>query len=256
MNIRFDGQAVIVTGAGHGIGRAIARGFAERGARVFACDLNAEALAVTARTPSTRTGCIETSLLDVTDRPAVRAWVAGVEAAAGGALDVVVNNAGGVCGQPGRPIEQISDEDWDAIVRVNLTAAFAVSQAAAPAMKARRRGRIVNISSGAGLGVSKTGIQAYASAKAGQIGLTRQLAHELGPFGITVNSVAPGFVLSNPATMRQWAAYGEAGQRALLAGVALRRLGTPEDMVHAVLFLASDYAAYVNGQTLSVDGGK
>jgi 3-oxoacyl-[acyl-carrier protein] reductase len=123
-------------------------------------------------------------------------------------------------------------------------------------MKAHRRGRIVIISSGAGLGVSKTGIQAYAAAKAGQIGLTRQLAHELGPFGITVNSVAPGFVLSNPSTMRQWQAYGEAGQRALLEGIALRRLGTPEDMVHAVLFLASDYAAYINGQTLAVDGGK
>lgn len=251
MNICFDGKAVAVTGAGHGIGRAIARAFAERGARVFACDLNADGLQVTGRTPG-----IETALLDVTARPDVRGWVARIEKALGGALDVVVNNAGGVCGQPGRPIEEIGDEDWDAIVRVNLTAAFAVTQAAAPGMKARRAGRVVNISSGAGLGVSKTGIQAYASAKAGQIGLTRQLAHELGPFGITVNSVAPGFVLSNPATLRQWDAYGEAGQRALLAGVAARRLGTPEDMAHAVLFLASDYAAYINGQTISVDGGK
>ncbi|WP_291295646.1 SDR family NAD(P)-dependent oxidoreductase [Elioraea sp.] len=251
MNIRFDGKSVAVTGAGHGIGRVIARAFAERGAHVFACDVNETALQVTARTHG-----IEAALLDVTARAEVRAWVAAIEKASGGALDVVVNNAGGVCGQPGRPIEQISDEDWDAIVRVNLTAAFAVTQAAAPAMKARRRGRVVNISSGAGLGVSKTGIQAYASAKAGQIGLTRQLAHELGPFGITVNSIAPGFVLSNPATMRQWDAYGEAGQRALVAGVASRRLGTPEDMAHAVLFLASDYAGYINGQTISVDGGK
>lgn len=251
MNIRFDGRAVIVTGAGHGIGRAIARAFAERGGRVFACDVNAEGLGVTARGTT-----IATALLDVTDRPAVRAWVGGVEAAAGGAADVVVNCAGGVCGQAGRPIEEIGDEEWDAILRVNLTGAFAVTQAAAPAMKARGRGRVVNISSGAGLGVSLTGIQAYASAKAGQIGLTRQLAHELGPFGITVNSVAPGFVLSNPATMRQWGAYGEAGQRALVSAIALRRLGTPEDMAHAVLFLASDYGAYINGQTLSIDGGK
>jgi 3-oxoacyl-[acyl-carrier protein] reductase len=123
-------------------------------------------------------------------------------------------------------------------------------------MKAARRGRIVTLSSGAGLGVSLTGIQAYASAKAAEIGLTRQLAHELGPWGITVNSVAPGFVRSNPSSERQWQSYGEAGQRAMVERIALRRLGTPADIAHAVLFLASDQAGWVSGQTLSVDGGR
>src|SRR5213076_99790 len=108
--------------------------------------------------------------------------------------------------------------------------------AVAPGMKAARAGRIVNISSGAGLGVSLTGIQAYASAKAAQIGLTRQLAHELGPWGITVNNIAPGFVRSNPATERQWESYGVEGQRALIERIALRRLGTPEDIANGVLF--------------------
>ena len=104
--------------------------------------------------------------------------------------------------------------------------------------------------------MSKTGIQAYASAKAGQIGLTRQLAHELGPFGITVNAIAPGFVLSNEATRRQWESYGHDGQHELLRGIALRRLGNPADIAHAVLFLASDHAEWISGVVLPVDGGK
>jgi 3-oxoacyl-[acyl-carrier protein] reductase len=122
-------------------------------------------------------------------------------------------------------------------------------------MKEQRRGRIVNISSGAGRSVSLTGIQAYASAKAGQIGLTRQLAKELGAWNITVNNIAPGFVLSNPSTIRQWESYGPERQRALVEGTALKRLGEPEDIAHAVLFFASDYAAWCTGQVLSVDGG-
>ena len=109
---------------------------------------------------------------------------------------------------------------------------------------------MVFISSGAGLGVSLTGIQAYASAKAGEIGLTRQLGHELGPFGITVNSVAPGFVRSNPTTERQWESYGPEGQAALLSRVAMRRLGTPDDIATAVLFLLSEQASWITGQTL------
>jgi 3-oxoacyl-[acyl-carrier protein] reductase len=123
-------------------------------------------------------------------------------------------------------------------------------------MKAAQSGRIINISSGAGLGISLTGIQAYASAKAAQIGLTRQLAHELGPWGITVNNIAPGFVRSNPTTERQWESYGEAGQRELVDRIALKRLGTPDDIAHAVVFFASDYAGWITGQVLSVDGGK
>ena len=123
-------------------------------------------------------------------------------------------------------------------------------------MKTARRGRIVNISSGAGLGVSLTGIQAYAAAKAALVNLTRQLAHELGAWSITVNSVAPGFVLSNPSTERQWQSYGAEGQRALIDSIALKRLGTPEDIAYGVLFLASDYASWITGQILSIDGGK
>ncbi len=171
-------------------------------------------------------------------------------------IDILVNNAGGVLGQVGRPLEEITPDEWQGIFNVNVTGAFYCSQAVAPGMKRARRGRIVNISSGAGLGISLTGIQAYAAAKAAQIGLTRQLAHELGPWGITVNNVAPGFVRSNPTTERQWESYGAEGQRRLVEGIALKRLGAPEDIAHAVLFFASDQAGWITGQVLSVDGGK
>jgi len=252
MNLRFEGKAVVVTGAAHGFGRAIAEAFAARGARVWGCDIEAEGLAETGRL------CGETCVtrrVDVGDAEQVRALVAAAEKEAG-QVHVLVNNAGGVRGQEGRPIEMIAPEEWHAIFDVNVTGAFYFSQAVTPAMKRGRFGRIVNISSRAGLEISLTGIQAYASAKAAQIGLTRQLAHELGPWGITVNNVAPGFVRSNPTTERQWQSYGEEGQKRLVESIALKRLGAPEDIAHAVLFFASDYAGWITGQVLSVDGGK
>jgi 3-oxoacyl-[acyl-carrier protein] reductase len=252
VNIAFQDRTVLVTGAGHGFGRAIAGAFAARGARVFACDVNADGLAETANVVGE---ACHVSVVDVSNRDMVQGWAAHALAQTG-RIDVLVNNAGGVLGQVGRPLEEVPPLDWHGIVAVNLSGAFWCAQAVAPAMKKAGYGRIVNISSGAGLGVSLTGIQAYASAKAGQIGLTRQLAHELGPWGITVNNVAPGFVLSNPTTERQWDSYGSEGQRALVAGIALKRLGTAADIANAVLFFASDYAGWVTGQVLSVDGGK
>ncbi len=252
MSEAFEGRTVLVTGAAHGLGRAISGAFALRGARVFVCDVVPDELEATQRFAGET--CVA-SVVDVTDRDAVLEWVHGVADAAG-RVDVLVNNAGGVLGQVGRALEEVAPGDWEAIVAVNLTAPFWCAQAAAPFMKAARYGRIVNVSSGAGLGVSLTGIQAYAAAKAGQIGLTRQLAHELGPWGITVNSVAPGFVRSNPTTERQWESYGSDGQRALVEAIAARRLGTPADIAHAVLFLASNQAGWITGQVLPVDGGK
>jgi len=255
MNLDFTGKTVIVTGAAHGFGRAISVAFAARGASVWALDVVEDELVDTQRLCVAADGICAIGVVDVTDKLAVNELVTDATRAAG-PISILVNNAGGVLGQVGRPLEEVSAADWQAIFDVNVTGAFYCSQAVAPGMKDARFGRIVNISSGAGLGVSLTGIQAYASAKAAQIGLTRQLAHELGAWGITVNNIAPGFVRSNPATERQWESYGPDGQAALVDRVALKRLGTPDDIAHGVLFFASEYAGWITGQVLSIDGGK
>ena len=250
MRLDFDGVVVAVTGAGHGFGRVIARGFDSAGARVFGCDLSAAELAETAA----GTG-IATEAFDLTAPGAARGWIRRVEQAAGGPVGVLVCNAGGVRGQVMRPVEAVPEADWHALFDINLHAAFHLCAAAAPGMKRAGAGRIVTVSSGAGLQRSLTGIQAYCAAKHGLVGLTRQLCHELGPHGITVNSVAPGFAPTNPASVAQFESYGPEGQRRLLEGIALRRLGTAEDIANAVFFLASPMASWISGQVLSVNGG-
>jgi 3-oxoacyl-[acyl-carrier protein] reductase len=255
MHVEFSGKTAIVTGAAHGFGRAISLALAERGARVWACDVVEREIAETQRLCVAAGGACIGRVVDVTDKGAVDRFTTAATAESGH-VDVLVNNAGGVLGQVGRPLEEVSQGEWQAIFDVTVAGAFLFAQAVAPGMKAARGGRIVNISSGAGLGISLTGIQAYASAKAAQIGLTRQLAHELGPWGITVNNIAPGFVRSNAATERQWESYGEDGQRALVERIALKRLGSPDDIAHGVLFFASDFAGWITGQVISIDGGK
>lgn len=253
--MRLSGRMAIVTGAAHGIGRAICVELAREGAAVWACDVLAAELEGTRQAvEDVAPGACRTGVVDVRDAGAVDAFVGGAVAARGG-VDVLVNTAGGVVGQIMQPVESVSDEDWRVIFAVNLDGAFHFTRAVAPAMKRAGCGAIVNITSGAGRSYSLTGIQAYASAKAGLIGFTRQTARELGAHGIRVNAVAPGFIRSNPASERQWEAMGEAGQQRLLDSIALRRLGRPEDIARAVVFFASDDAAWISGQTISVDGG-
>ena len=245
MKIDLSGRLAVVTGAAQGIGRAIANGLAACGAEVLAVDRDVAGLAAVA---STR---IRTAEIDVTDPASIATALGGV-----GPIGILVHSAGGVCGQVGQAAEAVTAAQWQAILNVNLTGAFLMAQAVIPGMKTAGAGRIVTISSGAGIGVSLTGIQAYAAAKAGEIGLTRQLAHELGQYGITVNSVAPGFIRSNPSSERQWQAYGEERQAQMVERIAMRRLGTAQDIANMVTFLVSDHAAWVTGQIISVDGGK
>jgi len=251
MKIDFTNKTVMVTGAGHGLGRAIAHAFCARGAVVWACDINAQGLE---ETQGSAEGDCRTRLMDITDVVAIQKVLEEIEDEKAH-VDILVNCAGGVGGQSAQPLEQVTSEQWQALFDINVTGAFNCIQAVVPGMKAAGRGQIINISSRAGITTSLTGIQAYASAKAALIGLTRQLAQELGPDNINVNSIAPGFIRSNPSTEIQWNSYGEEGQKALVDAITLKRLGSPDDIAHAVLFFASDYANWITGQTLSVDGG-
>jgi 3-oxoacyl-[acyl-carrier protein] reductase len=225
----LNGMVAVVTGTAQGIGRAIADRLAAAGATVHEVDKDT---------------------VDLSDSAAVEAFFASV-----GEIDILVNDAGGVVGQTHTPIDELSDELWNAVISANLTTTMNCTRAAARVMKKRGYGRIVMISSGAGRSVSLTGIQAYTSAKAAQIGFTRQMAHELGQYGITVNCIAPGFVLSNPTTQKQWESYGEDGQRSLLERIATRKTGTPADIARGVEFFVSPEAGWVSGQTISIDGG-
>jgi 3-oxoacyl-[acyl-carrier protein] reductase len=249
MDIRFDGRVVLVSGGAHGIGRAIGAAFRQAGARVHLADIDpsvaqaAEAIGATGHA------------LDLSDRNAATSLVRGV-AEAEGRIDILALAAGGVCGLADLPLDGVTEENWNKVFGANVNSALWLSQAAAPFMQKAGWGRIVIVSSGAGLRPSLTGLHAYTSAKHAAVGLTRQLSVGLAQHGITVNSVAPGLILSNPSSQRQWEGYGEDGQRRIIEGLHTRRMGSAEDIANAILFFASEQAGWITGQVLSVDGGR
>ncbi len=249
MQLRFDGRVVLVSGAAQGIGRAIAEAFQAAGARVHLADIDpavqqvGEAIGAPAH------------VLDLSERSGCTALVQRI-AEAEGRLDILALAAGGVCGQADVALADIEDEGWTQVFAANVKGVLWLSQAAAPTMERAGWGRIVTISSGAGLRPSLTGLHAYTAAKHAVVGLTKQLSVGLGKHGITANSVAPGLILTNPATHKQWASYGSDGQQRLVESLHTRRLGCAEDVANAVLFFASEQAGWITGQVLSVDGGR
>lgn len=244
MRIDLSGKKAIVTGAASGIGRACALALASSGATVAAVDINlAEAEQTIASCPGGAAW-----RCDVGDPTEVAMMASAVQKRFGGA-DILVNAAGLVV--YARGIGAVTPEMWDRVLQVNLRGSFLVCQALIEGMKARRNGRIINFASlAARVGGLEAGIH-YAASKAGLIGLTRTLAREGGPYGITANAVAPG-IIATPPVIAQVADHESDYTRQIPLG----RLGQPEDVAHVVLFLASPLASYVSGVVLDINGGQ
>jgi 3-oxoacyl-[acyl-carrier protein] reductase len=247
--MRFGERVVVVTGAAQGIGGAVARAFAAEGARVAALDIDEPGLAALAGGTAGRDAGMLTLRTDVTGSADVRAAVEAV-VARWGRIDILVNNAGGF-GTVRGAAEDIADEEWDFVLRLNLTSAFLCAKAVLPGMKQRRWGRIINLSSIGGRGGVVLLSASYAAAKAAILGFTRHLALETARSGITVNAVAPG----TTATERFRALRTPAETEALIQRVPIGRVAEPSEIAQCVLFLASDAAAYMTGACLDVNGG-
>ena len=246
------GRRVLVTGAGRGIGRAIAEGFGARAARVGVADVNPEDVAATVAAIEGAGGQAVAMHLDVADYPAVETALTEAAAALGGPFDTVINNAGISPKHDGaaHKVWEMDPDEWARVVAVNLSGAFHTVRALTPAMREAGRGWIVNLSSVAGKTYSPIVACHYAASKAGLIGLTKHLAAELGPFGIRVNAIAPGRI-ETPMVR----AVGDTVNDEQARLTPMGRLGAPEEVADLALYLTSPEASFVTGQTVDVAGG-
>jgi len=247
--MRFDGRVVVVTGGAKGIGAVTAEAFADERARVAALDLDGAGIDKVVAAVSARGGEIVGLKADATSAKDIQSAL-DIVLGRWGRIDVLVNNAGGFAAM--RALEDTPEAEWDAILRSNLTSAFLVSKAVLPVMKRQRAGRIVNLASVVARGGAVRVPAHYAAAKAGVIALTRMLALEVADHGITVNAVAPG----TTATDRVLAARTAEETARVAAAIPLGRLGQPDEIAQAILFLASDAAAFITGAVLDVNGGQ
>jgi 3-oxoacyl-[acyl-carrier protein] reductase len=242
VNIDLTGKTALVTGSTRGIGRTIARALADSGARVAVVGRDkakAERVAEEIGRGAMGFGC------DVSDTAAVATLVSDVEKAFGG-IDILVNNAGLT---RDNLVMRLKDQDWDDVMNANLRGAFAAIRAASRGMMKKRAGRIINMASVVGLNGNK-GQANYSASKAGLIALTKSVAKELGSRNILVNAIAPGFIETEMTD-----AMTPEARSALTGLIPLERLGRTEDIAAAVVFLASDYASYITGQVIVIDGG-
>jgi len=241
----LEGRSAVVTGAGSGIGRAIALRLAALGARVAVVDIDLKGASAVCGEIVEGGGSASSYELDVSDFDAVEEAFGRIVEDLGG-VDILVNNAGIT---RDNLIIRMSSDDWDRVLSVNLKGAFNCIRAAARTMMRERRGRIVNVSSVIGL-TGNAGQANYAASKAGLIALTKSVAKELGSRGVTANAIAPGFI-ETPMTV----GLPEKAREDYAARIVLKRFGTPEDVANLVAFLSSDDADYITGQTVAVDGG-
>lgn len=240
--MRFNDKVVMVTGGAAGIGRVTAEAFAREGARLAICDVNPEAGEAAARSLGPEASFEK---VDVAGEEAVAAWADRVVARYG-RIDVLVNNAGIT---RDALLLRMKTSDWDAVMAINLKGAFLCTKSVVRHMAQQRAGRIVNVASVVGV-VGNAGQANYVASKAGLIGFTKTVAREFAGRGITVNAVAPGFIET-----QMTAVLSDKIKQSFLAQIPQGRAGTPQDVADAILFLASDQAAYLTGQVLHVSGG-
>jgi 3-oxoacyl-[acyl-carrier protein] reductase len=245
IQVNLSGQTAIVTGASRGIGKAIAMRLAASGAKVACVARSADKLKETVDAITAAGGAAEVHPCDVTDSAAVSKLVESLHEK-WGRLDIVVNNAGIT---KDTLIPRMSDEDWDAVIATNLRSVFLFTRAASLVMMRQRSGRIINISSVSGL-MGNPGQANYSASKAGIIGLTRTVAQELAGRKVTVNAICPGFIASEMT-----AAMGATLDEFVKTRIPAKRLGEADEVADAVLYLASDSAAYITGEVLTIDGG-
>lgn len=244
--MRLKEKTAIITGAGSGLGEAIARRFAAEGASLLVCDRNAQAVEALSNELSPYVPGVRACEVDVSDSASVQKMTESCMKAFG-RIDILVNNAGI---SPKKEYLEYTEEDWDAVIDVNLKGEYLCARAVSEHMMERRYGRIVNLSSSAWRSGGFAGGIPYTSAKAGVIGLTRALAKTLGPYGVTVNAIAPG-----PTATPLTDGWLPARRDEIVKQIPLGRVGRPLDVANAALFLASDEAEYITGICLDVNGG-